>query len=377
MTDSLLFIIPTLDRGGAETQVLELAKGHQRRGRDVAVVSLLPGGALAPAFKAAGIPVDDLGMRRGTADPRAITRLARLIRARGPGIVHAHMVHANLLSRLARPLAPQRLLVNTAHSVDEEGRGRELAYRATAPLCDVMTNVSAGGTERYRQLGLAPGRSLLHLPNGIDVGRFVVADVVRAETRRALGIEDGTWLWLAVGRLEVPKDPVTLIRAFAASAGQDEVLLIAGSGSLARDAERAISDAGLTDRVRLLGERDDVPALLAAADAVVLSSRWEGHPMVVLEAAAAGKVIVATGAPGIVDVVEDDVTGFLATPADPDALGRAMARVRSMPDAARLRVIAAARRRLEDRYTLDTILDRWDGVYRDRIAPAPRRMARG
>lgn len=369
---SLLLVITGLDRGGAESQVLELARGHVRRGRPVAVASLLPGGELAPAFAASGIPVADLGMRRGMPDPRAAWRLARLVKQRAPAIVHAHMVHANLLSRAARLIVPQQLLVNTAHSVHEGGRARELAYRATAPCCDVMTNVSAGATERYRHLHLAP--ELLHVPNGLDPAPFESARHLRAATRGALGIGEGQWAWLAVGRLEPPKDPLTLVEAFVRCGTPQEALFLAGSGSLADETIRAIAAAGAGDRIRLLGSRGDVPALLAAADGVVLSSSWEGHPMVVLEAAASGKPVVATGAPGITELVRDGVTGLLARPGDVDDLGAAMNHLRSLPASDRLALVERARQLLDERYTLDAILDAWDALYARHLSASPGRL---
>lgn len=375
MADSLLFVITTLDRGGAESQVLELARAQHRRGRTVTVASLLPGGALAQALVGMGVPVHDLGMQRGAPDPWAIVRLARIIRQVGPAIVHAHMVHANLLSRLARPLAPHRLLVNTAHSVDEEGRGREQAYRASAGLCDVMTNVSAHGAARYRRLGLAPAHSMLHIPNGLDPMRFRTAAAARAAVRDDLGVGAASWLWLAVGRLEPPKDPVTLIRAFARHARPDELLFFAGAGSLRDEALAAVAASGMASRIRLLGDRPDVPSLLAAADGVVLSSHWEGHPMIVLEAAAAGRPMVATAAPGTVDVIEDGVTGLLAAPGDPGGLGAALSRLRDLPSGAREAIVSAAARRLDEAYGIDAIVDRWDALYSSRMAARPRRRA--
>jgi len=367
---SILFVLTTLDRGGAETQVLELARGWRRRGRDVRVASLIPGGVLLPAFEEAGLRTASLGMRRGIPDPRAAWRLADLMRRQQPDIVHGHMVHANLLSRTARLVSPVRLLVNTAHSVDEEGRLREAAYRLTAPLCDLLTNVSLHGTERFRQLHLAPNARLRHVPNGIDPARLAVTGDPRT-ARRALGVPDRAWVWLSVGRLVPPKDPVTLVRAFAAHAAPDEVLLIAGRGELDRDVKLAVRSLDVGNRVLLLGDRDDVPSLLAAADAVVLSSRWEGQPMVQLEAAAARRLLIATAAPGTVDVVEDGVTGILAAVGDVDALGAAMRHARALPPGAREAILAAAGAQLQS-FTIERVLDRWEELYASFLAPAAR-----
>jgi len=123
----VIFLITGLAYGGAETQLVQLARGIKARGWVVRVVSMLPPRAHVADLEELGIPVETLGMRRGVPDPRALLRLARILRRERPQVLHSHMVHANLLARLVRPLAWVPALVCTAHSIDEGGRHREWA----------------------------------------------------------------------------------------------------------------------------------------------------------------------------------------------------------------------------------------------------------
>ena len=152
----VLLVSTSLMGGGAERQVFLLARGLRAHGHAVAVVSMLTPENYVPELEALGVPVSDLGMRRGVPDPRALARLAGVVRRWRPDVVHSHMVHANLLARLARLLAPVPVEVSTAHNLTEGARWREIAYRLTDPLCTLTTNVCRACVARYVRVGAAP-----------------------------------------------------------------------------------------------------------------------------------------------------------------------------------------------------------------------------
>jgi glycosyltransferase involved in cell wall biosynthesis len=142
--------------------------------------------------------------------------------------------------------------------------------------------------------------------------------------------------------------------------------------------EQLASDLGVTERVKFLGTRRDIPALMDAADAYVMSSAWEGLPMVLLEAAASGLPIVATDVGGNSEVVIDGKTGFLVPPKDPDALAQAMLRLMGLPPEEHRRMGAVARQHIEANYSLDHVVDQWEALYTElleRNEIGPRRMA--
>ncbi len=304
-----------------ETQLVRLATRLKARGWDIHVVSLTPPKAYVRELEANGISVFSLGIRRKIPNPRPLLQLARLIRRWEPQIVHSHMVHANLVARLVRLFAPVPVLICTARNIDEGGRLRELLYRITDPLCDLTTQVSQAGLERYVKIGAVPRHKIRYIPNGVDTDHFKPDPDVRVRMRKELGLEDN-FVWLAVGRFDPQKDYHNMLQAFAhvVEKGVKTVLLIAGDGPLRPAMERLAVELGLGDRVRFLGVRQDVPKLMNAADAYVMSSAWEGMPMVLLEASATGLPIVATDVGGNSEIVLHGKTGFLIPPKDPEAL---------------------------------------------------------
>ena len=361
----LMYVITGLGRGGAETQVVLLAKAFAIKGWNVSVVSLLEASReVRDELEASGIAVAHLGMRRGVPDPTGILRLVRLMRSARPTIVHSHMVHANVLARIARLVSPVPVLISTAHNIIEGPRWREWLYRATDWLTDLTTQVSQVGLERYVRLRVCDRERALFIPNGVDTFRFKPDPVVRVETRRELGLQD-EFAWLAVGRLEPAKDYPTLLRAFAhlRSASPQPLLLIAGHGALADTLRDMAARLEIAERVRFLGLRNDVPALMNAADAFVLSSAWEGMPMVLLEASASGLPIVATDVGGNREVVLNGETGLLVPSGDPRALANAMACVMAMTSDQRTHMGQRARERVRREYSIERVVQLWESVY--------------
>ena len=358
----IAMLVTGLDYGGAERQVVELSCRLAARGWRVGVVSMLAPRAFADDLGRVGVPVASLGMARGVPDPRALVRLVGVLRRWRPLVLHSHMVHANLLGRLVRLARRVPVQVSTAHNVDEGARWREIAYRLTDPLCSLTTNVAEAAVERYVQVGAVPAGRIEHVPNGVDTDRFRPDPEARRRVRDEWG--DGAFWWLAVGRFEEQKDYPTLLRAFARvrAAHPGARLAIAGEGSLRSEAEALAASVGVASAVRFLGLRTDVPALMAAADAYVMSSAWEGLPLVLLEAAAAGLPVVTTEAGGTAEVLGS--RRLVVPTRAPAALAEAMSAVHVMPAADRAALGLQNRERVEAAYGLDAVVTRWEGVYR-------------
>jgi glycosyltransferase involved in cell wall biosynthesis len=369
----LLFISTGLAYGGAETQVVRLATRLKLRGWEVSVVSLMPPKAYVEDLEAAGIPVFSLGIRRKWPDLRPVLRLTRIIRKRQPHIIHSFMVHANLLARLVRLFAPVPVLICSARNVDEGGRLREILYRLTDPLCDLTTQVSQDGLERYVRVGAVPRHKIRYIPNGVDTERFKPNLEDRLKVRKELGV-DG-FVWLAVGRFDPPKDYPNMLQAFARVINKhsNTMLLIAGDGPLRETMENMARELGIERRIKFLGIRRDVPQLMNAVDAYVMSSSWEGMPNVLLEASATGLPIVATNVGGNSEVVLDGITGFLVPPRNPEALAEAMLRMMDLPEEKRREMGKAARKHVEDNFSLDRVVDMWEALYRELLERKGRR----
>jgi len=239
---------------------------------------------------------------------------------------------------------------------------REWAYRLTDPLCDVTTQVSQAGLERYVRVKAVPRDKICFIPNGVDVDHFRPDAQVRLRMRAELGLQD-RFAWLAVGRFEQAKDYPNLLHAFARLSDENAVLLIAGQGALRERMEALAHELKIAPRVYFLGLRPDIPELMNAADAYVMSSFYEGMPMVLLEAAASGLPIVATAVGGNGEVVLDSRTGFLVSAKDPSVLADAMLRLMRLPEPVRLAMGQAGRAHVEANYSFERIIAQWERLY--------------
>jgi glycosyltransferase involved in cell wall biosynthesis len=245
-----------------------------------------------------------------------------------------------------------------------------LAYRYSNGLVDHMTIVSQAAADRFVRDRIVPGELLRVVPNGVDTERLrQVPPGTRAAVRQSLGIGEQL-VWLAVGRFEIAKDYPNMLRAFRTVRGRqpDAILLLVGRGSLQAETEALTRELGLSDAVRFAGVRDDVPQVMAAADAYVMSSAWEGMPMVLLEAAAAGLPIVATAVGGNREVVVDRESGFLVPPRDEAALADAMTRLGSLPQASRVAMGRRGQEHIHRNYGLARVADRWEELYAEVLA---------
>jgi glycosyltransferase involved in cell wall biosynthesis len=361
--------------GGAETQVVDLARGFDRRGWDVHLVSMLAPATPLPDLTGTRIRVTSLEMQRGVASPGALARFVTLVRRERPDVVHSHMTHANLLVRAARPLVRMPVVVNTLHghkmySVRSDRSAiRELAHRLTDFLADRTTAVSQAAAERYARVKAVSAGRLVMIPNGIPTRAYEKDDDARARLRDMLEARQN-FVWLAVGRLEKVKDYATMLRAFAIvqHAEPRQTLAIVGNGSQRGVLETLAADLGVATQVRFLGVREDVTELLQAADGFVLSSTFEGMPLVLLEAGASGLPMVATRVGGNAEVLPPEQRGWLVPPQKPAALARGMLRVLTMTEEERRATGVAARNFVLAHYRMDSVLDRWEDLYRRLLA---------
>lgn len=361
----LSFVTTGLSYGGAETQLVRLAVRLRQRGWQIEVASMLPPVAYVDVLEGQGITVHNLRMQRKIPDPRALIRLAAIVRRFRPSIVHAYMVHANLLARVCRLISPMPVLISSARNLTEGGLAREWAYRLTDPLSDLTTQVCRAGAERYIQRRLTPAHKMVYIPNGIETARFAPQPDMRARTRAALELGDA-FTWLTIGRLEPQKDYPTLLQAFAQVVRRSDKpvqLLIVGQGAQREVVEQQIQHLGLHSQVRLLGARADTPALLNAADAFVLASAWEGMSNALLEAASTALPIVATDVGGNSEIVIHDQTGYLTPPRAPEALAAVMLHLMQLPEAERTAIGQAGRAHVVANFDIERIVDRWEQLY--------------
>lgn len=322
----VLEVLATLKRAGAETMVSSLVRRLDRARFAPAVVSLFdpfPEG-LQGEIEGAGVPVWFLSKKPGF-DFRIYPRLGRVVREFRPDIVHTH----SYVMRYTLPAARRAAMVHTVHNlaareVDRVGRW---IHRAGFRMGAVPVAVAG---EVARSFEAAYGFPPIVIPNGIETARYLRPGA-RAAWRRANGFGEDEFLAVSVARLDPQKNPLGLVEAFqrARTGGR---LLLAGDGSLRGRI------AG--ERVHCLGVRADVPDLLAACDLFALASHWEGHPVALMEAMAAGLPVVAPRVGGVPEIVGE--AGVLVAPGDIRELSGAIAALAG--DAPRRAALAHAAR---------------------------------
>lgn len=364
-------LVTSLERDGAETQLVLLAKRLTAWGWPVRLVAMLPIDAFGSEL--AGLDVHFLDMGRRALDARAALRLARLVREHRSRALVSFTTPANLFGRVVGRAAGVPVVVSSIRGERVGGRGKELAMRLTRGLDTVTTTNSARVAASLARRGLAaPGR-LEVIANGIDLQRFAAGPEVRAQVRTELGTHPSAFLWLAVGRLEPAKDYPNLLAALARLRAVPEPrLAIAGGGRLRAELEERARELGVAERVTFLGARRDVPRLLAAADAVVLSSAHEGMPNALLEAGAAARPVVATDVGGVREVVRDGESGTVVPARDPAALAAAMERLMALTPEERQRFGQAGRHHIAGTFSVDAMAGRW----RDLLAARLERLGR-
>ena len=342
----ILEVLPTLKRAGAENMVVSLARNLDRDRFVPALVSLYDASANGLESQLAGIRVWHLAKRKGF-DWRIYSRLRQVMREFKPDVVHTH----SYVMRYTLPIwhGPA---VHTVHNLarrEVDGLGRlihRLGWRLGAAPVAVARSVATSFADEY---GFAPAAII---GNGIDLAKYQVPLPTRTEWRQANGFSDEDLLIVSVARLEPQKNPVMLADAFAEASLPRAHLLFAGDGSLRRLVEGRPG-------VHVLGVRTDIPDLLAAADLFALASGWEGYPLAVVEALAAGLPVVACAVGGVPEIVEDGRSGLLISAGDTPAfagalraLGQDAARRRSMSDAARQRAMCFGVNRMVEEYEM-------------------------
>lgn len=358
----IAYMLTSLGIGGAERQAIAIAERMQTRGHEVILIVLRP---QETREWATSVKVTRLEVTRSLLRlPGSLRRARRILRNFHPDLIHSHTFPANLFARILRLTGAAPRVVSTIHNIFEGGWQRTLAYRITDGLSIHTTTVSEAIAERYIRIGAVPSRKCSVIHNGIDLNEFYPEVCERSSLREQFHADD-SFVWLAAGRITAAKDYPNLLRAFAADrAVEDKAQLwIAGEAQHQEDRELRTLTAqlGIEGRVRWLGLRDDMAEMLAAADAFVLSSAWEGMPLVIGEAMAMQKPIVATDVGGVRELVGD--SGLIVPPRNSSALARALLHIMRTPLHERHARGIAARERIGGHFDIDAKADEWETLY--------------
>ncbi|HZN99002.1 MAG TPA: glycosyltransferase [Gemmatimonadales bacterium] len=364
----VLLLSTSLGMGGADRQILYLARALLAHQYEVRLVCMTPLVEMGRQAVAEGLPILSLEMQPGRPDWRALRRLVTLLQDWRPHLLTSFMYHANVMGRVAGTWARVPVIVSSVRSERNGSAARDWSMRLTNWMDHCCTTNSQRVADSFSRRGILPAKKLRVIPNGVDVVALSAPPGERDRLRDELGVAPMEFFWLAVGRLLDQKDYPTLLRAFHSLASAPARLFVAGRGPLQDELQQQARQLGISERVVFLGVRHDIAALLAAADGLVLSSAWEGMPNVVMEALAAATPVVATDVGGVSELVEPGKSGFLVPAHDPDALSRSMRQLMALPGEQRRAMGQAGRNRMLAHYTLEAMAERWMVLYRELLA---------
>jgi glycosyltransferase involved in cell wall biosynthesis len=375
-------VISGLTTGGAETMLYRLLAHTDREVFEPQVISMTDSvGPLGDKIRGLGVPVRVLGMRRGVPNPLGVLRLARWLGAEPPDIVQTWMYHADLVGGLAAKLAGGIPVTWGIHTTLLDPLSVTRMKQWTVRACALTSHrlparivcCSEASRKGHAQLGYATEKMLV-IPNGSDVFAFKPDPEARVSVRKELGVQAGTPLVGLVARFDTPKDHRTFVQAAALLRDRvpDANFLLCGDGITWENPQLTdwIDAAGVRSGCHLLGQRGDVPRLTAALDIASSSSFYsEAWPLAVGEAMACGVPCVVTNVGDSALIVGD--TGRVVSPKRPEAMADAWFELLAMGQDERALLGLAARRRVEEHFSLTDAVATYEKLYAELTSKYP------
>lgn len=360
----VLLLIPTLDRSGAEKQLTLLATRLPRTEFDVRVVLLTRGGPYEEELAAHHVPVIHL-RKRFKFDPFAWRRLRNLLRDEKPDVLHTWLFAGNAYGRLAAGASPSFPIVVSERCVDSWKAGWQLRVdQFLIPRTTRLVGNSQSVAEFYGQLGV-PADKLQVIPNGIDLPEAVTD---REALRREFDIPPGSLVVGFVGRLAAQKRVEDLIWAFELlRVMHGEVyFLLAGEGPQRESLEQFARGLNIEQRIRFLGQRQDVLRWLPACHLFWLASSFEGMSNSLMEAMASGIPVVASDIAPNRELVVPNETGYLVPVGDRAAFAQFAQKI-LQDETLAARLGNAGRERIRQHFSVEGMVARYAELYRSLV----------
>ncbi|MBM3975867.1 MAG: glycosyltransferase family 4 protein [Planctomycetes bacterium] len=364
--------------GGTRRHLVDVARGQARAGLDVHVIASCERMAAfrddMQALSREGVHMYEVPMRREIAPRRDLAHarvIAATLRSLRPQIVHTHSSKGGALGRIASIATRQGRRVHTPHTFAFlfgqmfSPLKRRLFHGVEGVLgarTDRMIAVSASERATIERSRVTRPERLRVVANGIDPQPWRKAEPL---PRGVLGVPEGKPVAAVVGLLNAAKGQDLALELLALEGLGELHLLIVGHGEDRAKLEALAAERGVASRAHFLGWRDDVPRLLASSDFLLLPSRWEGMPYIVLEAFAAGLPVVAASVDGARDLIVEGSQGFLARVEDVADLASATRRMLALSPRERRALGQSAAARVQDGYTIDHMVRGLIDVYRE------------
>jgi glycosyltransferase involved in cell wall biosynthesis len=372
---SILFFGTQMALGGAQKLLLDQARWFHAQGNRVTAAFFYDKQGLGASWrKGLGFPLltlTEIGSTGGILAKAiglvaGLFRLWSLLRRGRFDVIETFTYDSNLLALPLAWMAGVPVRIATHHGTIEGFPSwveRLHSWLINVGVASVLVSVSNKTSEQAVRAGIKP-EHIIAIPNGIPPMGPAALD--RGKRRGELGLADTDVMLLSVGRLVYQKGHEFLVRAMPGVLSQvpGVKVMICGDGPLRAELEAEIARLQLTASVSLQGNQSEITRFLDSADIFVLPSRWEGLPVALLEAMGSGLPVVATHVEGVEEVVQDQVHGFLVPPEDPAALEQALLKLVPRTEL-RDKMGRAARKRIEESYTIDIMCERYRSVMVD------------
>ncbi len=360
-------MITGLATGGSETALESLLARLDRDRFSPTVVCLKDGNTrIADEIRALNVPVIDLGLV-SPARAGALWRLYTLLAEQRPLIIHAWLFHAVVVARLLGRMTGVPIVISARRNINLGSPFREMVNRMTIGADERVIALSEAARRVEIERGGAAPDNVTVVHNGIDIGLYPpLTPRMRADARSRLALPPAATLVGTVARLHPSKGVDDFVRAAGRVLAKvpGARFVVVGDGKERAALDRLAGELGIPDKVHFVGERSDVRSLLAGLDLFVLASREEGLGTALLEAMAAGVPVVATSVGGIVEVVEDSVSGILAPPGDVDRLADSIVTMldnRELAD----RLAKNGRRRVTEMFSIEATVEKTQKLYEE------------
>lgn len=350
----ILYVINTLTMGGAENIVIHLAEKMFERGHQVNIVYLfkyLP--QLKPKYSE--ISIYSLDIQNYMNLSLGMIKFFKIFNGFKPDIVHSHLYHSNIFCRLAKSFMNFKLICSVHGNNEGTANGLKL-YRYTDKFSNLNTHVSESGLEKFIGKKALKHNNSIVVHNGVDTNRF--------KPHNILSNQDDTVKFIAIGRLAPEKDFENLLNAFSEVTKvttKSVHLNIVGDGSEKDKLVSLTKKLKLEETVSFLGNRKDIPELLNQSDSLVLSSKFEGLPTVIMEAMACGIFVIATDCGGCREIMAQ--SGLIVDKENCHALASGITQFLSISNKEIQENKAISISRIEEEFSLEKSADRWIEIY--------------
>lgn len=354
--------------GGLQRVILDLCKNISRDRFEVSVCCLRQKSEFAEEIEAQGIPVILLPQKKKGTDYLSFLKLYRILKSKRPDIIHLHNSQPLIDGTISALMAHKPKIVYTDHARDFPDKQRIMFIEGIlSKFVNQIVGVSDHTAKNLMKYERMNPKKIVTIVNGIDEKKYRI-NINKAKKKEELGITRFGPIIGLFGRLCSQKGIIYLLRAAPDIIKHypNLLVLIVGEGPLRESLEIESEKLNIGGNVKFVGPRLDIPEILSILDVYVLSSLWEGLPLVLLEAMAAGIPIVTTRVGGIPSVIMNDDSGILVEPRRPDLLGQAIVNVLSDKKIAK-RLAKNAYIRFRKDFTVEKMLRRYEDIYESLI----------